>query len=609
MSESTVKKLALTVLIGSALHGAYSDAATYCDEQQAGKRRRPGQEACVPRPPAAPGETPAARAQSGTEAQRFMFERTPSPLSPLPRPQLQDYPEAVPVPDRWRIVDTLGYVDRWYDPYNRNILKGDKPVHGDWFFSLGIVSDTVYEKRQVATPVGSSSSNSAGAYDTIGASDQWALQQSLAVEFVYYKGDTTFRPPDYEFRFIPVINYNYTVLDEVQGINANPDKGRTRTDSHVGIQGAFADVHLRNVSAHYDFDSIRFGIQPFTADFRSFLFNDSPFGVRLFGTRDNNIFQYNLAWFRRLEKNTNSGLNDVGGGLRDDDVFVANLYWQDLLVKGFTSQVTLLHNRNRETKNHYDDNDILVRPASIGREVPHSYDVTYLGYSGDGHIGRTNLSVSAYAALGDSEGTNFRRQKTDIAAFFAAAEVSRDFDWLRVRLSALYASGDDDPYDDKDTGFDAILENPQFAGADSSYWIRQAVPLIGGGGVALSGRNGLLPSLRSSKDEGQSNFANPGLLLLGIGADADVLPELRISANWNVLRFADTTVLEVARNQGDIDAAIGNDVSVSAIYRPLLNQNIVLRASYAKLFTAKGYDSLLKDENPSYLLLNAVFAY
>ena len=60
----------------------------------------------------------------------------------------------------------------------------------------------------------------------------------------------------------------------------------------------------------------------------------------------------------------------------------------------------------------------------------------------------------------------------------------------------------------------------------------------------------MLASLRSSKDEGQSNFVNPGIWLVGIGADFDVLPQLRLSLNWNSLWFDDTAVLEVARNQG-----------------------------------------------------------
>ena len=184
-----------------------------------------------------------------------------------------------------------------------------------------------------------------------------------------------------------------------------------------------------------------------------------------------------------------------------------------------------------------------------------------------------------------------------------------DFDWIRPRLSLLYGSGDDDPYDDKATGFDAIVENPQFAGADTSYWIRQAVPLIGGGRVALSSRNGILNSLRSSKEQGQSNFTNPGIMLVGFGVDMDLTPKLRLSFNINSLFFAKTEVLEAARNQANIERHIGHDVSASVIYRPLMSQNIVMRASYAQLIAEDGFDSLFPDDDAGYFLLNIVLAY
>src|SRR5580765_5688675 len=35
--------------------------------------------------------------------------------------------ESVAVPDRWRIMDTLGFKFPWHDPYNHNVYKGDKP--------------------------------------------------------------------------------------------------------------------------------------------------------------------------------------------------------------------------------------------------------------------------------------------------------------------------------------------------------------------------------------------------------------------------------------------------------------------------------------------------
>lgn len=603
---------------------ADSYAQTYCDEESSTKRRRPGAETCIPRPASNP-ETkiveekvlPRQRRDArrpGDETREAQERRNQRPTlarkkTDIPKPQLNDFQDSIPVPDRWRIVDTLGYKEHWWDPYNRNYLKGDKPLYDDKFFSMTIVSDSVYESRDVPTPVGSSSSNDIGDIGIYGNSQQDVFVQTLAAEFIYYKGDTTFRPPDYEFRFIPVFNYNRAELQEVQGVNANPNEGLTRDDGHVGIQGLFYDYHLRNVSDRYDFDSVRVGIQPFTADFRGFLFQDSPFGLRLFGTRDNNIFQYNLAWFRRLEKDTNSGLNDTGKALRKDDIYVANLYWQDAPSLGFTSQFTVLHNRNDEDEILYDNNDFIVRPASLGLEIPRTYSATYVGYNGDGHFGRLNLSTSNYVVFGEEENSVFRREKTAIEAFFSASELSMDFDWIRLRGSLIYSSGDDDPFDDKAEGFDSVFENPLIAGADTSYWIRQAVPLIGGGRVALSGRNGLLPSLRSSKEQGQSNFINPGIVLLGFGMDFDVLPELRISTNFNKLAFENTAVLEVARNQGFISRDIGEDISLSLTYRPLNNQNIVLRASYAQLISGEGYKDLYKDEDPNYLLLNFVLTY
>jgi hypothetical protein len=616
---SILRSRTIILLAGLFAQSTITIAQTYCDEEGATKRRRPGQAACIERPTSETATTESSTNTTteqslGKKLNRTGYDKTqknilPKKAADIPLPNLNSFQDSLPVPDRWRLVDSLGYKDRWWDPYNRNILKGDKPLYDDWFFSTTITSDTVFEKREVPTPVGSISSNSVGANSIYGNSQQDFFAQTLAIELVYYKGDTTFRPPDLEFRLIPVVQYNAIELQEVQGVNADPNKGLTRSGDHLGLQGAFVDYHLRNVSDNYDFDSLRVGIQPFTADFRGFLFQDSPVGIRLFGTRANNQWQYNIAAFRRVEKDTNSGLNDTSQELRDDDVFVANLYRQDFPRKGFTSQLIVLHNRNRETESYYDQNNFIARPASFGREIPRTYDVNYLGYNGDGHLGFLNLTASAYAALGKEKTSVFHAQETDIEAFFVATEASIDSDWLRYRLSLVYASGDQDPYDDKAQGYDAVLENPLIAGADTSYWIRQAVPLIGGGRVALSGRNGLLPSLRSSKDEGQSNFINPGLQLVGLGVDADLLQQLRVSANWNFLQFADSAVLEVARNQAAIDRNIGQDISVSFTYRPLNNQNIVLRASYAQLLSGKGYQALYKDEDPSYLFLNLLLTY
>lgn len=528
----------------------------------------------------------------------------------VPRaPLFQDQPLQA-VPDRWRIVDSLpGYNNNLFNPYQRNVLKGDKPVYGEWFFSVTGVSDTVYEWRDIPTPVGPQTSADSGDLDIFGDGEQTTFNQNLLIELVWLRGDTVFRPPDWEFRLIPVLNFNRTDVEELRAVNIDPRDGTRRDDDHVGLQGAFVDYHIRNVSSRYDFDSVRVGIQPFNADFRGFLFQDSPFGVRLFGTRHNNIFQYNLAWFRRLEKDTNSGLNDVGVRMRDDDLFVANLYWQDLLRLGFTSQFTLLHNRNREEDFFYDNNGFIARPASLGREVPRDYDVTYFGYNGDGHLGRLNLSASVYLAEGTNKPGVATDEETLISASFGAFEAGIDFSWLRLRATAVYASGDRNPFDDVETGFDAVFENPVIAGADTSFWIRQGVPLVGGGGVTLSTRNGLLPNLRSSKEHGQSNFTNPGLRLFGIGADLDLTPATRLSLNVNHLSFDRTEVLEVLRQQESIDRTIGKDVSIALIWRPLAIQNVVARLSVARLLPDQAFDELFVHDSRYSVLGNLILTY
>jgi hypothetical protein len=115
---------------------------------------------------------------------------------------------------------------------------------------------------------------------------------------------------------------------------------------------------------------------------------------------------------------------------------------------------------------------------------------------------------------------------------------------------------------------------------------------VGGGLVNINGRNGLLTNLRSSGNQGQSNFINPGTVLVGVGGDFDITPKLRVSANVNQLWFANTSTLQVLRNEGTIPRSIGTDASVSAIYRPKASQNIIFRLSGAVLQAGSGFKDL-----------------
>ena len=523
----------------------------------------------------------------------------------------------LPIPDRWRLIEAVGVHSRWFDPYNQNTIKGDRPIKGtrDWFFTLTGISDTVIEPRSFPLPVGSQTTTRPGSNDNFGRARSFVGSETVILGLALTKGSTAYKPPEIEARLTLAFQDNYAEVPEKRVLSVSPSNPPRRNDAFLGLQEAFIDYHLRNVSDRYDFDSLRVGIQPFSSDFRGFLFQDNQLGIRLFGDRDNNRWQYNLAYFRRLEKDTNSGLNDVTQPLRHDDVFVANLYRQDLPVPGMTSQVSLVYNRNREAGQlHFDDNGFPSRPALIGNDRSRDYDVLYLGYNADGHIGRLNLTASAYAATGEDRNNIFTGRTAHIQSWFAAVEPSYDFNWIRVRGSALYASGDSKPYDNKETGFDAIFENPQFAGADTSYWIRQSIPFIGGGqAVSLNSRNGVLVDLRSSKEEGQSNFNNPGTILLGAGADFDVTPRVRVSTNINHLWFEDTAVLQALRNEGSIPTSLGWDYSASVIWRPQMTQNLVFRGSVAVFDPGRGFSDLFTNSNGDNryysVLLNAILNF
>lgn len=543
-------------------------------------------------------------------------------------------PDQVPIPDRWRLIDAVTDIEgnpvireSLLDPYNQNTYKGDRPINpdkvpwlpikgDDWFFVLNAISDTVYEPRTFPIPVGIQTTQDPDRLDVFGNDFSTVLSQTFIVGAALLKGSTAYKPPSIEYRVTLALNVNYVDVPERRVLFVEPSKGTDRLDHFLGVQEAFVDYHFTPQDTdRFDFISIRAGIQPFQSDFRGFLFNDQQLGVRLFGNRDNNRFQFNLAAFWRLEKDTNSGLNSVVQSPRDDFVFIANVYRQDFLIPALTSQLTLAYNRNREGNDiEIDDNGFPVRPALLGDLRGRDYDVFYLGYNADGRIGRINITGSAYWALGEMRNNFFTGEPADINAQFAAAEISYDRDWIRFRLSGLYQSGDGDPYDDTETGFDAIFENPVFAGADTSYWIRQTIPFAGGGrAVSVNGRNGILNNLRSSKEQGQSNFNNPGLWLVGVGADFDLTPEVRLSANANHLWFENTATIENLRVEGSIPSDIGYDLSASAIWRPKANQNIVFRLSAATLISGDGFKDLFdnlgnQDEYYS-ILANVTLTY
>ena len=483
---------------------------------------------------------------------------------------------------------------RWWDPYKQSVLKGDYPIKGNnLFMVLSATSTTTVEQRRAPTP-SDVSSDEPGSAEFFGQPEQLAATETVQLSFELFHGDTAFKPRDWAIKISPTFSIpNYLNARENGVVNIDVRRGTNRTDTHVSLEEAFAEVKLADLSANYDFVSVRAGIQPFVSDFRGFIFSDNNLGARLFGSFDNNRFQFNAAYFSMLEKDTNSGLNTFD--TRHQNVYIANLFRQDFIRKGYTIQGSVLYNDDRRSI-EFDQNGFLVRPALIGDVRPHTVKVGYVGVNGDGHLGRLNLTNSYYFAFGHDDRNPIAGRRVSIKSHMAAVEASIDKDYLRFRASMFWAQGDSNPTDDDATGFDAILDDPNFVGGQFSFWNRNGIRLTQTG-VGLVQPNSVLPSLRSSKTQGQANFVNPGIFIYNAGVDVEITQRIKAVLNANYLRFHRTESLEYILFQNRIRHDIGFDYSLGVAYRPFLINNVTLTFGASTLQTGRGFRDIFTDRS------------
>ena len=578
-----------------------------------------------------------------------LFENTPIPT----HWRIQDYPvsdlhhaqaDSLPMTNRYRVPFvpwrryTSGDIETPYahekaflwHPYFQSVLKGDSPIIGqDIFLNMTAGSSTELEFRRIPTPSAISSARP-GSAEFFGKSEQWSVQNNLSLTLDLFQGETVFKPVEWAVRVQPVYNINFVDVQETTVVRPDPRGFRDRdnrpshndpsdvnnpgdvdgslggvtpvgknlanrahtqrTKDFFALQEAFVEVHMRDLSENYDFIASRFGNQTFNSDFRGFVFNDTDTGARIFGNWDNNHWQYNLAAFDMREKDTYSELNTFDQ--RDQRVIIANVYRQDAIWKGYTAQASL-HANLDEGDTHYDRNGNIARPAPFGTPVPHQVNAFYLGWAGDGHIGRWNVSHQFYQALGHDTYNGLAGRPVNINAQMGALEVSYDRDWIRYKASFFYASGDDDAEDDTASGFDTIFDNPNFTGGPFSYWVRQGFN-FGGTAVGLKQRNSLVPNLRTSKGEGQANFVNPGVFIYSIGADIDTTPKLKTLLNANYIRFAETDSLKTALLTDQVRKEVGWDLSIGFQYRPFLTDNAIVSAGFGALIPGSGFRDIYR---------------
>jgi hypothetical protein len=98
--------------------------------------------------------------------------------------------------------------------------------------------------------------------------------------------------------------------------------------------------------------------------------------------------------------------------------------------------------------------------------------------------------------------------------------------------------------------------------------------------------------VRANKFEGQANFVNPGLVLAGAGLDIEVTPKIKAVLNANYLRFHKMETLETLLFQPGLRKNIGVDWGVGALYRPLLNENILFLGGITGLLPGSGWKDI-----------------
>ncbi len=448
----------------------------------------------TPRTPAATAPTAPYPGMNRPAPEVAVVESGAGPIPPASAnfsPQPDRWDTAMPEWRRYEQQRDAPYVKgHWYDPFNRNRLKGDYPIFGQrWFFNFTGTSETAVDGRRLPLPSGVDTERPDSG-DFFGRGEQALLTQNLRFSFDLFRGDTSFRPVDFRVHFTPEINLNFLQTRERGIVNIDPREGINRFDTHIGLQEAFVEAKIRDLSPNYDFVSVRAGIQQFTSDFRGFLFSEEQPGVRLFGNLRSNRLAYNLAWFNFLEKNTNSGLNYLS------ESRTAGLC-REHLHTGFSGQG--LHHRIQlslqpRRRQHSLRRQRIPGPPRARRRggkrqrerrmpsAPTTWDgpaTATLAASISATLFTRPSATTTSIPSPDAGLTSTRRM--------AALEVSVDKDWVRYRASFFYASGDSSNRsgasrtDGTAHGFDTIVDDTHFAGSDFSFWDHEGLRLTGTG--------------------------------------------------------------------------------------------------------------------------------
>ena len=443
----------------------------------------------------------------------------PAPAQPELKPAESEKPQEAkpgvsdiqPVHTRWRTYDLEGHPEysyKIYDPYHQNPIKGDYPLGtSNWFAEVDALDTTVYKsRRNVDFSNRFASQIAAGKLSFFDLNNFFNENAIFGTEFRH--NDDRFVPANFRIRF-----------DGVADLKHDINAFNNTTDSNGHFFDAFFDLQVHDFG-HDNFDQmfVRGGIQFFKSDFHGLIFNDEGLGGRIFGAFDKNRFRYDAVMLKLFQKDAVSGFIDFTKP-SSHDVGILRFTAEDFLFKGWNSEWSFHYN--------HDPRKIVGGPGEL------NLDTAYFGTTLNGHIGRIIFNPAIYGVTGHADHLVFGHPvEHSVGAYMGLVDIEYPLDNWRFRAGYVYTSGDSNPFDKHDSGFDSISDAVTLFGGPLSYFVGENIKFGNGDFVRA---NSFYSSLRGLNN--QANYVNPGMQLINTGVDTIFTRRVQMALNVNYYLF------------------------------------------------------------------------
>ncbi|KJU87591.1 conserved hypothetical protein, secreted [Candidatus Magnetobacterium bavaricum] len=310
------------------------------------------------------------------------------------------------------------------------------------------------------------------------------------------------------------------------------------------IEELWAEVNATNSLV------VRAGVQEYTPDLIGSIYKDTDLGVRVYGKLSNGV-DWSFYAAQRIENDLLSGYNSPSD-LRDQQIFIAHLQFN---VASQLVKPSLSFNHDREGDHKF------------GREGKYEkVDVIYPGVTTYGDVGPFKLLTGLYGVFGMQRDVvllgKIPLKDQQVSAFAGYFDLALPAGIFTPHVGFFYASGDDDPTDNKAHGFDSISDRVDVWGAHGII-INDRISLPGG--ITVIRAHSPYTSLRDG--DASSNFVNPGVSAANLGLIITPIKPLTIDTNltyfwWNKTAVLEALVGPVGKNVGlEWNADVNYDIN------------------------------------------------